>query len=59
MSEQTVTIEADLIDESDMAIWIRSANTGEIASVPRSKTTDNGDGTFTMPEWIAMEKELI
>ena len=24
--------------------------------VPKSQVEDNGDGTFTMPEWLAMEK---
>jgi hypothetical protein len=27
--------------------------------VPKSSVQDNGDGTFTMPEWLAREKELI
>lgn len=24
--------------------------------VPKSQVEDNGDGTFTMPEWLATEK---
>jgi hypothetical protein len=24
--------------------------------VPKSQVEDNGDGTFTMPEWLAKEK---
>lgn len=27
--------------------------------VPKSQVEDNGDGTFTMPEWLAMEKGFI
>lgn len=27
--------------------------------VPKSKVEDNEDGTFTMPEWLAMEKGFI
>lgn len=27
--------------------------------VPKSQVEDNGDGTFTMPEWLAMEKGMI
>lgn len=27
--------------------------------LPKSLVEDNGDGTFTMPEWLAKEKELI
>jgi hypothetical protein len=26
--------------------------------VPKSSVEDNGDGTFTMPEWLIMEKEI-
>ncbi len=27
--------------------------------VPKSQVEDNGDGTFTMPVWLAKEKGLI
>lgn len=27
--------------------------------VPKSQVEDNGDGTFTMPEWLAEEKGFI
>ena len=27
--------------------------------VPKSQVEDNGDGTFTMPEWLAQEKGFI
>ena len=27
--------------------------------VPKSRVEDNGDGTFTMPEWLAAEKGFI
>lgn len=26
--------------------------------LPKSQVEDNKDGTFTMPEWLAKEKEL-
>lgn len=29
------------------------------AWVPKSQVEKNADGTFTMPEWLAMEKEFI
>ena len=29
------------------------------AWLPKALVEDNGDGTFTMPEWLAKEKELI
>jgi hypothetical protein len=27
--------------------------------VPKSQVEDNGDGTFTMPEWLAEDKGFI
>ena len=27
--------------------------------VPKSQVEENGDGTFTMPEWLAKEKGFI
>ncbi len=27
--------------------------------LPKSQVERNDDGTFTMPEWLAVEKELI
>jgi hypothetical protein len=27
--------------------------------VPKSQAEDNGDGTFTMPRWLAKEKGFI
>ena len=33
---------------SELRIW-----------VPKSQVEDNGDGTFTMPEWLALEKGFI
>jgi len=29
------------------------------AWVPKSLVEDNGDGTFTMPEWLAKDKGFI
>lgn len=36
------------IDDGDRRAW-----------VPKSLTTDNQDGTFTMPEWIAKDRGFI
>ncbi len=27
--------------------------------VPKSQVEDNGDGTFTMPEWLAKDKGFV
>lgn len=55
--EEMVDVDAKLIDESDAA-WFISDGFSR-AWIPKSKCTDNGDGTFSMPEWIAKDKGLI
>lgn len=42
------TEKAVLLFDGEKEIW-----------VPKAQTQDNGDGTFTIPEWLAIEKELI
>ena len=58
------TIESKLVDiagekrgETDRAIRIYDGSTTEWC--PKSQVEDNGDGTFTMPEWLAREKGFI
>lgn len=43
--------------ETDKAIRLYDGKTTEW--VPKSQVEDNGDGTFTMPEWLAQEKGFI
>ena len=38
--------------------WLLDDGTRE-EWVPRSQVTDNGDGTFTMPMWLAIDKGLV
>jgi hypothetical protein len=42
------TLKAWLIFDGDQEVW-----------VPKSLVENNGDGTFTMPEWFAKKLELI
>lgn len=39
---------AFLIDDGKREVW-----------VPKSLVENNGDGSFTMPVWLAYKKELI
>ncbi len=55
---------SDLIDiagvkssETERAFFIFDGKT--VAWVPKSQVEDNGDGTFTMPEWLAKDKGFI
>jgi hypothetical protein len=38
--------------------WMVTDGTQEVW-LPKSQAEHNGDGTFTLPEWLAMEKGLI
>lgn len=43
--------------ETDRAYRLTDGTTTEWC--PKSQVEDNGDGTFTMPEWLAKEKGWI
>lgn len=36
------------VDDGTKKVWF-----------PKSQIEENGDGTFTIPEWLAIEKELV
>ena len=52
-----VDLEFVLLFETEKAYHI--SVDGKEAWVPKSQCEDNGDGTITMPEWIAKDKELV
>lgn len=45
--------------ETDKAFLLKSIDTGKEGWVPKSQVENNNDGTFTMPEWLAEDKELV
>lgn len=52
-----IEIAGEVRGETDKAIRLYDGANAEW--VPKSQVQDNGDGTFTMPEWIAKEKGFI
>jgi hypothetical protein len=54
---ELVDITAEKRGESDKALRLFDGT--HSVWVPKSQVEDNGDGTFTMPIWLATEKELI
>lgn len=57
-------IDAELHKETDKAFLVwdgKEDKEGQPVKVwlPKSQVENNNDGTFTMPEWLALEKELI
>jgi hypothetical protein len=56
-SINVVDIAAEKRGETKLAFRIFDGSTEQW--VPKSEVEDNGDGTFTMPEWLATEKGFI
>ena len=54
---ELVDIAAELRHETEKAFLIFDG--AKTVWLPKSQVEQNGDGTFTMPEWLAIEKELI
>jgi hypothetical protein len=52
-----IDIAAELRGESDRAFRIYDGKT--TAWIPKSQVEKNTDGTFTMPEWLALDKGFI
>jgi hypothetical protein len=56
-SKRLTDIAAERRGETDRAIKLFDGVRTEW--VPKSQVEDNGDGTFTMPEWLAKDKGFI
>ena len=52
-----IDISGEVRGETDAALRIYDGARTEW--VPKSQVEDNGDGTFTMPEWLAKDKGFI
>jgi hypothetical protein len=52
-----IDITAIIRHETEKALLLFDGKTVEW--VPKSQVEDNGDGTFTMPEWLAKDKGFI
>lgn len=69
MSEKLIDISAIIRHETDNAYLLYDGRSetkkGDTVPselkvwVPKSMIEDNGDGTFTMPEWLAKDKGFI
>lgn len=68
--DKLVDIDADLVhetmphheDEGAFCVKIDEDTFHEEAKrfwLPKSQVQNNNDGTFTMPEWLAIEKGLV
>lgn len=54
---ELVDIAAELRGETEKAF--RLFDGARTEWVPKSQVEENGDGTFTMPEWLAKDKGFI
>lgn len=57
MKSYLIDIAASLRSETPLAYLINDGK--REVWLPKSQTERNPNGTFTMPEWLAKEKELI
>jgi hypothetical protein len=55
--ERLTDIAAEIKGETEKAFRLFDGTKTEW--VPKSQCEDNGDGTFTMPEWLAKDKGFI
>lgn len=57
MKEKLFNFAAQKLNETDKAV--RLSDGVKTAWFPKSQLEDNKDGTFTVPEWLAIEKEFV
>ena len=57
VKERVVDIDAELLRETEGAYLIDDGV--RQVWVPKSQVVHNDDGTFTMPEWLAIRKDLV
>jgi hypothetical protein len=57
-SDRLCDVEGELLYETERAYRIDFGG-DEPVWIPKSQVECNGDGTFTMPEWLAIEKEIL
>lgn len=56
-NHEIIEISAQMKRETENAVLLFD---GAIeAWIPKSQVEDNGDGTFSMPEWLAMDKGFL
>lgn len=59
MAKKTlVDITAKVKAETEKA-WLIVTDDLKEAWLPKSQVENNQDGTFTLPEWLAIDKELV
>ncbi len=54
---ELIDIAGEIKGETEKAL--RLYDGGRTEWVPKSQVEDNGDGTFTMPMWLAKDKGFI
>lgn len=57
MQERLVDLEVEVRGETDKALRVFDGT--KSVWLPKAHVQDTGDGTITLPEWLALDKELI
>lgn len=58
MTIEVIDIEGEIVHETEQAYLVRYEDTKEVW-LPKSQTEFDGKKTFTIPVWLAEEKELV
>ena len=62
-TQELVDIDADIVVETKDAYCLSveedTFDAPEGIWLPKSQVENNGDGTFTMPRWLAEKKDLV
>lgn len=48
-----------MLQHETPSAWLVLTEDGKKVWLPKSQVEDNCDGTFTLPEWLAIEKGLV
>ncbi len=57
--DKVIDVEVLIIKQTEKAVLVKSADTLKQQWLPLSQVEVHNDGTITLPEWLAIEKELV
>lgn len=57
-SEKLITLDLEIRFRTAKAFGFQTDKQRDLVWCPQSLVEDNGDGTFTMPEWLVIDKGL-
>ena len=59
MARELIDIALQVCGETEKAYRVTDTTPDKAVWIPKSQCERNEDGTFTMPEWLAVEKGFV